>query len=150
MASNGSSNAFAGSTAFSEVSSKRKATARKSVVSTGRASVSKAASAPVEILFKELPNPFQTAEPPYIWIDHPQQKEMLSGPTYVIRLGVGGAETVELSIDKGNWLPCRLTSGYWWFDWHAITPGKHTLVARMRTPEGTWYKTPPRSCDYRP
>jgi len=109
-----------------------------------------AAGGPREILFKELPNPYQQPVPPYIWIDHPVQKEKLFGPTYVIRLGVGGAEAVELSIDKGAWLPCRLTSGYWWFDWSAIAPGKHQLVARMKATDGRWFRTPPCQCDYRP
>ena len=49
---------------------------------------------------------------------------------------MGGAEQVEISIDGGVWQNCRLTSGYWWYDWSAIRPGRHTLVARMRTPDG--------------
>jgi hypothetical protein len=105
---------------------------------------------PTEILFKELPNPYRQPEPPFIWIDFPQQNERLFVPEYVIRLGAGGADAVELSLDKGDWLPCRLTSGYWWFDWANIAPGKHTLVARMRTIDGRWFRTPPRTCEYRP
>ncbi|HVO33726.1 MAG TPA: hypothetical protein VMU17_07410 [Elusimicrobiota bacterium] len=107
-----------------------------------------AASAVEEILFKDLPNPYKPANPPYIWIDHPQQNERLHGSVYVIRLGVGGADAVELSIDKGAWQKCRLTSGYWWYDWAAISKGKHVLTARMRTPSGLWYKTPPRTVEY--
>lgn len=107
-------------------------------------------SGPLEILFTQEPNPHRQPEPPYIWIDYPQQAEVLRGPQYVIRLGVGGADLVEISLDKGAWLPCRLTAGYWWYDWSAITPGAHTLVARMRTPDGRWFKTPLRACEYRP
>lgn len=103
-----------------------------------------------EILFKELPNPYQTPQPPYIWIDYPQEGERLLGPAYNVRLGVGGAEKAEISIDGGPWQNCRLTSGYWWYDWSGIQPGKHTLVARMRTSNGRWYRTPARTCDFRP
>jgi hypothetical protein len=129
---------------------KRKASRKPA---TGKASKRAVAAAgpvvtPTEILFKELPNPYKPAQPPFIWIDHPQQNERLQGPTYVIRLGVGGADAVELSIDKASWTPCRLTSGYWWFDWENIARGKHTLIARMRTSSGTWYRTPPRTVEY--
>jgi hypothetical protein len=105
---------------------------------------------PVEILFTQEPNPYHTPQPPYIWIDYPTQSETLRATAYVVRLGVGGADLVEISIDKSPWLPCRLTSGYWWYDWSKIAKGKHTLVARMRTPDGRWYKTPIRSCTLTP
>ena len=104
----------------------------------------------LEILFTQEANPAITPVPPYLWIDFPTQSEILRGPIYNIRLGVGGADLVEISIDKSPWLPCRLTSGYWWYDWSAITRGKHTLTARMRAADGRWFKTPSRSCDYRP
>ncbi len=108
------------------------------------------ASGPLEILFTQEPNPFQIPVAPYIWIDYPTQNEILRSPTYVVRLGVGGVDLVEISIDKSPWLPCRLTSGYWWYDWSKIARGKHTLVARMRATDGRWFKTPLRQCDYRP
>lgn len=102
----------------------------------------------LEKLFDAQPNPYHTPVPPYLWIDYPVASETLLGSEYVIRFGVGGADAVELSIDGSEWLPCRATSGYWWFDWSGITPGRHELVARMRTPEGTWYRTPVRACTY--
>ena len=128
---------------------KRKSSGKTPPTASTRAAKKPAAAKSREILFKELPNPYQTPVAPYIWIDHPENHERLSGPTYVIRLGVGGAEAVELSIDKRPWLPCRLNSGYWWFDWAAIAPGKHQLVARMKAVDGRWFRTPSRSCDYR-
>ena len=130
--------------------SKRKAgrkagsSARGQAANSGKSSPARPASAPLEELFSQEPNPFQSPEPPYIWIDHPSQNEVLTWPSYNVRLGVGGADLVEISIDKSPWLPCRLTSGYWWYDWSDITSGKHTLVARMRTSGNRWYKTPPR------
>ena len=108
------------------------------------------ATEPTEIVFKELPNPYRQPEPPYIWIDHPQEGDRLNSAEYVIRLGIGGAETAELSIDKGAWRPCRFASGYWWFDWKNIPSGKHTLTARMKTADGRWFRTPPRVCERRP
>jgi len=135
-------------------STKRKAkksssSVRDQVTSAAKRLVTRS-TGPVETLFTREPNPYQAPTAPYIWIDFPLQSEILRGPAYNVRLGVGGADLVEISIDKSPWLPCRLTSGYWWYDWSNIAPGKHTLVARMRTAENQWYKTPPRACTYRP
>jgi hypothetical protein len=128
----------------------RKTTGASSAASTPKTSARKtpASQAPTEILFKETPSPYSAPIPPFIWIDHPQENERLSATDYVIRLGVGGADAVELSIDKGPWEACRLTSGYWWFDWEDIARGEHTLVARMRTAGGQWYRTPVRNINY--
>jgi hypothetical protein len=133
--------------------SPKKKSAKKSSLASRISSAAKAATVrvrgPVEILFTQEPNPYRQPEPPYIWIDFPTQLEALLAPAYVVRLGVGGADLVEISIDKSAWLPCRLTSGYWWYDWSNIAHGKHTLVARMRTPDGRWFKTPLRQCEFR-
>ena len=100
----------------------------------------------VEILFTEEPNPAKTPIPPYVWIDYPTEDAQLEGPTYVVRLGVGGADAVEISIDQSPWLPCRFASGYWWYDWAHVAPGEHTLVSRIRTSDNRWFKTPARRC----
>jgi hypothetical protein len=142
--------------ASSQAQSAKKKVAQKSgssirdQVSAAAKRLTSRSSGPVEILFTQEPNPYRQPAPPFIWIDFPIQNEVLRAPTYVIRLGVGGTDLVEISIDKSPWLPCRLTSGYWWYDWATIARGKHTLVARMRTPDGRWFKTPLRQCDYRP
>jgi hypothetical protein len=125
-------------------------TSRKGGGSAASRSETARTTSPTEILFKDQPNPYHAPQPPFIWIDHPQERERLLGPVYVIRLGVGGAQQVEISIDGGAWQNCRLTSGYWWFDWSGIQPGKHTLTARMRTTDGRWFRTPARNCDFRP
>lgn len=134
-------------------SSKRKS---KKSVSSVRDQVTAAAkrlvnrtAGPVETLYTQEPNPFNAPEPPFIWIDYPTQNETLHSAEYHVRLGVGGADLVEISIDKSPWLPCRLTSGYWWYDWSDISNGKHQLVARMRTSDNRWFKTPPRACTRR-
>jgi hypothetical protein len=105
-------------------------------------------TASTEILFKEEARPGFEPVPPYIWIDHPIQGERFFAAAYVIRVGVGGADRVEISVDKGPWLECRLTSGYWWHDWTNIARGPHTLVARMKTSGGQWYRTPVRNIEY--
>ncbi len=105
--------------------------------------------APGEIVFRELPNPYHPPQPPFLWTDFPQEAEILKGPVYNIRLGAGGAENVEISIDKSPWRPCRLTSGYWWYDWSNIPMGKHTLVTRMQTTDGRRFRTPTRTCERR-
>src|ERR1019366_449379 len=115
-------------------------TVRDQVTAAAKRFVGRAES-PEETLFTQEPNPFKAPVAPYIWIDYPVQNETLTGPHYNVRLGVGGANLVEISIDKGPWLPCRLTSGYWWYDWSQIALGKHTLVARIRTPDNQWFKT---------
>ena len=79
--------------------------------------------------------------PPYIWIDYPEQGERLLGPLYNIRLGVGGAELVEISIDGGVWKDCRLTSGYWWYDWAAIRPFGTAHVGRAHA-DSRWSMVP--------
>ncbi len=71
-------------------------------------------SEPMEILFTQEPDPHHAPVAPYLWIDHPSQNEILRSTLYSVRLGAGGADLVEISIDKSPWLPCRLTSGFWW------------------------------------
>ncbi len=132
-----------------KVSRKSSETMANSIISAPKRVVSRR-PAIVEILFTTEANPFREPIPPYVWIDYPTESEILRAPAYAIRLGVGGADLVEISINKGAWLPCRLTSGYWWYDWTLKSPGKQTLVVRMRATDGRWFKTPTRTCQYRP
>lgn len=101
-----------------------------------------------EILFNTEPCGFLAPAPPYMWIDYPAEGETLRATEYVIRLGVGGEQNVEIAFDDGLWQACRNASGFWWYDWSAIAPGTHTMVARMQTPEGVWYRTPVRTCHF--
>ena len=129
---------------------KRKTTRKKAINTTKKTTrAPKNTTAAREILFKDLPIAGLTPMPPYIWIDHPQDDDMLSAPHYAIRLGVAGALLVEISIDKSPWVPCRSTSGYWWYDWSGITLGKHPLSARMHLSDGRIFRTPVRTCTYR-
>ena len=123
---------------------------RKTVAAPSTRASTASSESPAEILFTNPPSPYHPTPPPFLWIDYPQQNERLAGPVYVIRLGAGGAQHVELSIDGGVWQNGRLTSGYWWYDWSGVQPGRHTLTARMRTADGRWFRTPPRTCERRP
>jgi hypothetical protein len=73
----------------------------------------------------------------YVVIDHPSQNETVSGLHYAIRIGASENGNVEISFNGGEWIPCRPAAGYWWFDWGYFTPGEYTIVARLRSPEGT-------------
>jgi hypothetical protein len=149
-----SSEILTGTPAASSAKAKRPKAPRKASPArssrVAKSPTSAPAVTPGDILFTLPPDPTKTPIPPYIWIDYPQEAERLLGPVYHVRMGIGGAEKVEMSIDGGPWLNCRLTSGYWWFDWSGIQPGRHVLVARMRTENGRWYRTPPRTCEFRP
>ena len=83
-------------------------------------------------------------------LDHPQQGVKITAPHYTFRAGVSGdIERMEISINKEPGQSCRHSVGYWWYDWSAIAPGKHTLVARMHTADGRWFRTPVRTVEYR-
>ena len=147
---NPSSSTLTNNTALTPSKKGKARSARKAASAVSARSSAARAESPAEILFTNQPNPYHPTPPPFLWIDFPQQNERLTGPVYVIRLGAGGAQHAELSINGGVWQNCRLTSGYWWYDWSGIQPGRHTLTARMRTADGRWFRTPPRTCERRP
>lgn len=73
----------------------------------------------------------------YLVIDYPKNGEKLGLlHHYAIRIGAGGGESVEISIDDGTWHLCRQAAGYFWYDWHAIPKGTHKIVARMKLANG--------------
>lgn len=80
----------------------------------------------------------------YVIIDYPQKNDIITGLHYAIRIGASDNGAVELSIDSGDWQPCRQGGGFWWFDWGYFTPGEHTLVARLRDAEGTTLTKSPK------
>ena len=67
----------------------------------------------------------------YVVIDHPAEGEIVSGLAYVMRIGASAGGHVEVSINNGDWAPCRNSAGYWWFDWGYFKPGPHTITARI-------------------
>src|SRR5262245_53272001 len=48
-----------------------------------RSAAPRDSEAPTEVLFKDPPNPYAIPQPPYIWIDHPEQSERLLSAVYV-------------------------------------------------------------------
>lgn len=91
-----------------------------------------------------------TRKPKYeITIDHPKNGEVITHKAhYAVRIGTPNNGRVELSIDNGEFLPCRHSVGYWWYDWCNIPVGKHTLVARLVDPvkNRTLKKSAPVKC----
>lgn len=83
---------------------------------------------------------------PYIVIDHPANGEKIHPNHYTIRIGAGGGENVHISIDEGDWKPCRPSHGYYWFDWHSIEPGEHKVVAKMTLVTGNQKKSKATLC----
>jgi hypothetical protein len=72
----------------------------------------------------------------YIVIDYPTEEEVVSGLAYSIRVGASGNGSVEISINGGDWMPCRHSVGYWWFDWGYYEPGSHEITARIVNSRG--------------
>lgn len=73
-----------------------------------------------------------------VFIDYPAQDEGIGLEGYSVRIGTTpGAEKVEISIDRGPWLPCRQAEGYWWYDWSNYGDGVHRLTARGLSAEGS-------------
>lgn len=77
----------------------------------------------------------------YVVIDYPTEGELVSGLAYVMRLGASSDGFVELSINGGDWTPCRHAAGYWWFDWGYYVPGPHKITARIVDAAGKVIKT---------
>lgn len=70
-------------------------------------------------------------------VDFPSESERISPFGYTIRVGAPEDCLAEVSIDGGDWQPCRRDVGYWWFDWMSYAPGEHEVLARAVLPDGT-------------
>ncbi len=93
--------------------------------------------------------PLQLAPRPAV--DYPAQGEKIAGPQYTLRVcAPPAAGSVEVSVDHGDWQPCRSSVGYWWFDWAGYEPGEHELIARARTLDGTLLLSEPSQCFVEP
>lgn len=77
-------------------------------------------------------------------IDYPLPGEAVASTQYSVRITVPGTpEHVDLSINRGPWLPCRSAAGCYWYDWAGYSDGKYELIARIPGPDGRWTMTPP-------
>jgi len=82
---------------------------------------------------------------PAVSVSYPNEMEIISNLNYTLQIAVGEpAQAVELSIDQGDWRPCREGLGLWWYDWSGYDSGEHEAVARLRRPDGTTILSEPR------
>lgn len=81
-----------------------------------------------------------------VGLDYPYPGELIArGQTYSFRITApSDAREVRLSIDDGEWKPCRKDDGHWWFDWTAEGDGAHIAVSRVIEADGSMIVTQPR------
>ena len=67
----------------------------------------------------------------------PCEGNVIAQPGYTFHIEAGPeAQEVEVSINMGNWLPCRKANGVWWYDWSGYAKGDYELEARCRSDQG--------------
>lgn len=87
------------------------------------------------------------AKPAPLAIDFPRPEEPVSAGDYTIRIAAEGASKVEVSINGGQWQPCRASVGFFWYDWRPAEPGEYKIVARgTRGGKGRPRESLPRDC----
>jgi len=82
-----------------------------------------------------------------VTIDYPQAGEVVTAPSYSIRIAAIEAAKVEVFIDGGilaAWQPCRFSADYWWYDWSGYLPGKHRIKVQAHTEDGRIVTCQPR------
>jgi len=72
----------------------------------------------------------------YVLVDYPMEGDMITSQIYSFRISASPTERVEISIDDREWLPCRHSVGYWWYDWSGFSAGPHSLLARIPSSVG--------------
>ncbi|MDE2314522.1 MAG: hypothetical protein KGL04_10175 [Elusimicrobia bacterium] len=84
--------------------------------------------------------------PDEVRVDYPQNAEIVLSPYYTYRISVTTPEAakVALSINGGDWLACRESLGFWWFDWQGYKPGAHVATARADKKNGRFAISAPR------
>jgi hypothetical protein len=82
-----------------------------------------------------------------VTVDYPQEGEKVKHGHYAVRVSANDATEVEISVDRGDWRPCRTSNGYWWGDMWPQAHEIHEIRARARTGEGDWTESEPRACD---
>ncbi len=81
----------------------------------------------------------------YAVVDFPQDKEVVVSSEYTFRVAASpDADRVEVSIDGGEWRPCRPAVGYWWHDWSGYSKGSYRVTARTTTSSGVVAESEPR------
>ena len=71
-------------------------------------------------------------------IDYPEEDEVITSHHYTFRIStIISAVGVDVSIDGSNWMPCRESSGHWWFDWNKYKTNPYALHARFHAKDGS-------------
>lgn len=81
---------------------------------------------------------------PAVSIECPCDGEAVARPFYTFKIVADSATGVEVSIDQGDWMPCREALGLWWFDWSGFDAGEHELTARTHIGDGLKISSAPR------
>jgi hypothetical protein len=79
-------------------------------------------------------------------IDFPVEGEQMQEGPYAVRISAEVGCEVEVSINNGEWQPCREAVGYWWCDWEPFGARRCKLTARARCGSGRWTKSVTRTC----
>ena len=70
-------------------------------------------------------------------IDYPQEDEVITSQHYTFRMSAAiSAVKVDVSIDGGNWQPCRKSQDHWWFDWENYKSKNYAMHARLHSIDG--------------
>ncbi len=79
-----------------------------------------------------LKEPIEAVGKNYVVVDYPQEGEILTSPSYTLRVSTSAVENVHISVDGRDFQPMRESVGFWWYDWANYGAGAHTLVARIQ------------------
>jgi hypothetical protein len=72
-----------------------------------------------------------------ITIDFPKEGEVISSSHYAFNISTNvPVAEIELSVNGGNWRPCREAVGKWWYDWSGYKSGTYAVHARSSLPDG--------------
>ena len=66
-------------------------------------------------------------------VECPGEGDVIARPAYTFKISAApGVDGVEVSVDQGDWMPCREAVGFWWYDWSGFDAGEHKLAVRSR------------------
>ncbi|HAM36570.1 MAG TPA: hypothetical protein DEB40_14760 [Elusimicrobia bacterium] len=81
--------------------------------------------------------PMTETVPHAVMLDYPTEGEVITSASYTFRISAPkNGDKIEVSINQGEWLPCRQEGGYWWYDWSGYEPGEYQIRARMHAADG--------------
>ncbi len=83
----------------------------------------------------QAPKPNHRLSP--LRVEYPTEGEVIAQPSYTLQIAATpGTQGVEVSIDRGEWVPCREALGLWWHDWSDYSSGEHVVAARTISENG--------------